>query len=78
MLSTLYLICSNTVSFYNDTFSRKSIIMWTHEQILGMITDPRCASLFLSNTVRNLIKQHVDDDNCDEMIDRRFKPLQDA
>ncbi len=32
--------------------------------------DPRCASLFLSNTVGNQIKWYVDDVNCDKMIDR--------
>ncbi len=31
--------------------------------------DPRCASLFLSNTVGNQIKRNVDDVNCDKMID---------
>ncbi len=37
-------------------------------RVLSM-KDPRCASLFLSNTVENLIKGNVDDVNCDEMID---------
>ncbi len=40
--------------------------------------DPRCASLFLSNTVGNQIKGNVDDVNCDKMIDRTVKQLQDA
>ncbi len=40
--------------------------------------DPQCASLFLSNTVGNQIKQYVDDVNCDKMIDRQFTQLQDA
>ncbi len=35
--------------------------------------DLRCASLFLSSTVENLIKRNVDDVNCDKMIDRQFK-----
>ncbi len=39
--------------------------------------DPRCASLFLSNTVENQIKWNVDDVNCDKMIEQ-FKQLQDA
>ncbi len=38
------------------------------KRVLGMI-DPRCASLFLSNTVGNYIKVNVDDVNCDKMID---------
>ncbi len=38
-------------------------------RVLGM-KDPRCASLFLSNTGGNQIKLNVDDVNCDKMIDR--------
>ncbi len=38
-------------------------------RVLGM-KDPRCASLFLSNTVENQIKRNVDDVICDKMIDR--------
>ncbi len=37
-------------------------------RVLCMI-DPRCTSLFLSNTVGNQIKRKVDDVNCDKMID---------
>ncbi len=40
--------------------------------------DPRFASLFLPNTVGNQIKRNVNDVNCDKMIDRQFKQLQDA
>ncbi len=37
-------------------------------RVLGM-KDPRCASLFLSNTVGNQIRRNADGVNCDKMID---------
>ncbi len=40
-----------------------------HMSRVLIMKDPRCASLFLSNTVWNQIKVNVDDVNCDEMID---------
>ncbi len=39
----------------------------SHEQILCM-KDPRCASLFLSYTVRNQIKRYVDDKMIDSSL----------
>ncbi len=35
--------------------------------------DPRCASLFFTHSVGNLIKGNSDDVNCDERITGQFK-----